>query len=210
MAVAKGSRAAAADATRAAIVAAARQLFFDRGYHGAGIDDIAREAGVAVQTIYNSIGGKRAVLARVLDYAVTGDEATPLDDIGKQLHTGIGDPRRLIRSLVSFWLESFERTLPVLRVIRDAAAVDPEIAALERQRELERFGRYRNTAARLRELGGLREGISIDDAAGVLFTLGHPSQYRFFVEDLRWSRRRWADWVTAALTSSLLDPATAA
>ena len=34
---------------------------------------IAADAGVAVQTIYNSIGSKRDLLSRVLDFAAAGD-----------------------------------------------------------------------------------------------------------------------------------------
>jgi AcrR family transcriptional regulator len=64
-----GARGISAQATRGAIVSAASRLFFERGYHGTGIDDVAGAAGVAVQTIYNSVGSKRELLVQVLDYA---------------------------------------------------------------------------------------------------------------------------------------------
>ena len=79
-----GARASSAEATRRAIVSAASRLFFERGYHGTGIDEIAAQAGVAVQTIYNSVGTKRDVLVRVLDYAASGDRApTPVAEIAR-------------------------------------------------------------------------------------------------------------------------------
>ena len=60
-------RAAAAVGTRAAITAAARRLFASRGYTATPIDRIAREAGVAVPTVYAAFGTKGAILESVLD-----------------------------------------------------------------------------------------------------------------------------------------------
>ena len=62
----------AAEETQRVIVEAAARLFLERGYHRTSIGQIAQEAGVAVQTIYNSIGSKRDLLSRVLDFAAAG------------------------------------------------------------------------------------------------------------------------------------------
>lgn len=204
----QSSRQASAEATRASIVAAASRLFFERGYHGAAIDDIAAEAGVAVQTIYNSIGSKRDLLSRVLDYAAAGERApTPIAEIGDERIEGIDDPREVIASIVALFLENFERTVPVFRVIREAAASDPEVASLERRRGELRLRNLEHPARLLAELGALRLDLTVEDAAAIIFTLGHPDQYRFYVEDLRWSRERWAAWLEAALAGALLQPA---
>jgi AcrR family transcriptional regulator len=51
------------------IVAAARRLFLDQGYDAVSIDDIARVAGVARQTVFNRFGSKDAVFrAMVADH----------------------------------------------------------------------------------------------------------------------------------------------
>src|SRR5437773_10436521 len=60
-------RARAAAETRAAILAAAMRLFLSRGYGGVTVADIAREAAVAVPTVYASAGGKSAILAALID-----------------------------------------------------------------------------------------------------------------------------------------------
>ena len=54
-------------ATRHAIAAAARKLIFSRGYEAAKIEAIAREAGVATQTVYAVFGSKQGILAELLD-----------------------------------------------------------------------------------------------------------------------------------------------
>jgi AcrR family transcriptional regulator len=200
-----GAREAAAEATRRTIVSAASRLFFERGYHGAGIDEIAAAAGVAVQTIYNSIGSKRDLLVRVLDYAASGERApTPVGEIGKERVAGIEDPRELLAAVVSVARRNFERTIPVFRVIREAAAVEPALADLERDRSRQRLANFRHPVERLAELGALRPDVAVDDGAAVVFTVVHPDGYRFFVEDVGWSKRRWEEWATAALVLALL------
>ena len=63
----------AAEQTQQVVIEAASRLFLEHGYHATSIAGIASEAGVAVQTIYNSVGSKRDVLSRVLDFAAAGD-----------------------------------------------------------------------------------------------------------------------------------------
>jgi AcrR family transcriptional regulator len=205
MSRAKGSREASAEATRRTIVSAASQLFFERGYHAAGVDEIAAAAGVAVQTIYNSIGSKRDLLVRVLDYAASGERApTPVGEIGKERVAGIEDPRTLIATVVSVARGNFERTIPVFRVIREAAALEPALADLERDRSRQRLANFRHPIERLAELGALRPEVTVDGGAALVFAVVHPDQYRFFVEDAGWSKRRWEQWATAALVLVLL------
>src|SRR5581483_1969876 len=202
---ATGSREAAAETTRRAIVSAASELFFERGYHGAGIDEIAAAAGVAVQTIYNSIGSKRELLVRVLDYAASGERApTPVGEIARERVAAIDDPRALLAAVVSVARGNFERTIPVFRVIREAAAVDPALADLERDRSRQRLANFRHPVERLAELGALRPGVTVDDGAALVFTVVHPDRYRFFVDDAGWATQRWEEWATAALVSALL------
>lgn len=61
--------------TRRAIVAAAGRLFVDAGYGATTQQQIADEAGVAVQTIYATFGTKRAILEQLLDTSIAGDDA---------------------------------------------------------------------------------------------------------------------------------------
>ena len=63
-----------AQATRRQIIEAARQLFTERGYTGSTIDAIALQAGVAPETVYAIFGNKRAILARLLETSLVGDE----------------------------------------------------------------------------------------------------------------------------------------
>jgi len=52
---------------RGDILRAARRLFAERGYAATSINDIAEEAGVAIQTIYARLGSKRGLLLALID-----------------------------------------------------------------------------------------------------------------------------------------------
>jgi AcrR family transcriptional regulator len=202
----KSRRRLAAEATQQEIVRAATRLFLERGYHATSVGDIARDAGVAVQTVYNSVGSKRDVLSRVLDFAAAGQEApTPVPAFMRERAQGERDPRRIVDLLVEFWRGGLARTAPVFHVIRQAAALDPEIAELERARAAQRLLNYGVAARLLAERGALRSGLSTDDAAAAIFAVGHPEVYRALVHDQGWSPERWADWARATLAAALLD-----
>src|SRR5947209_18395237 len=63
-----GQRQAAADQTRARIVAAARELLGARsGFAGFTIDAVARQAGVARMTVYYQFGSKVGLLEALCD-----------------------------------------------------------------------------------------------------------------------------------------------
>ena len=197
----------AAEETQRAIVEAASRLFLADGYHATSIVRIASEAGVSVQTIYNSIGSKRDVLSRVLDFAAAGPRApTPVPQFMREQAEREPDPRRIIAQLVAFWRGALPRTAPVFRVIREAAAADPEIAALERARSAGRLANYRLAAGILAERGALRRGLTIDGAAAAIFAIGHSEAYRALVIDGDWDDEAWAGWAQATLEAALLEP----
>lgn len=50
----------------AAILSAAREVFLEVGYGAASMDEIARRAGVAKQTIYNHFAGKDALFGEII------------------------------------------------------------------------------------------------------------------------------------------------
>jgi len=66
-------------ATRAALLAAARPLFAERGYAGVGTEEIVRAAGVTRGALYHHFAGKRELFAAVyeaLEAEIAGRIAT--------------------------------------------------------------------------------------------------------------------------------------
>src|SRR5215470_3271805 len=116
-------------ATRQSVIAAAGRLFSERGYAGSSIEALAEAAGVAVPTVYAAFGNKRSILRAMLAAAVDEAEPRPVAERLREQAAGVPDPatrvQKMMRLLVSFLALSAD----VLRVIRGAAAVDPEIQA---------------------------------------------------------------------------------
>ena len=63
-----------ARATRRAIVEAAGTLFAELGWSRTTIDAVAARAGVSRRTVFTAVGGKAALLALALDWALVGDD----------------------------------------------------------------------------------------------------------------------------------------
>ena len=58
------------DARRIQLLAAAREVFVEQGYHAAGMDDIAERAGVSKPVLYQHFPGKYELYVALLDRAV--------------------------------------------------------------------------------------------------------------------------------------------
>ena len=190
------------------IVEAATRLFLEHGYHATSIGRVAAEAGVAVQTIYNAVGSKRDLLSRVLDFAAAGERApVPVPQFMREQAEREPDPRRIIAQIVEFWRSALPRTAPVFRIIREAAAVDPALAELERGRSTQRLRNYQQAAQLLADRNALRPGITVDGAAAAIFAIGHPETYRALVLDGDWDDDAWAGWLQPTLEAALLGTA---
>ena len=61
------SQAERSQATREALIGAARRLFAKRGYAGVGTEEIVRAAGLTRGALYHHFGGKRELLAAVYE-----------------------------------------------------------------------------------------------------------------------------------------------
>jgi AcrR family transcriptional regulator len=200
-------RAEQARATRRRIIECARQLFLEQGYAAATFDQVAAAAGVAVQTVYFHFGNKRTVLKEVMDVAAVGDdEPVPLlDRPWLQAIRDEPDPRRALE----IWLETsraiFGRVAPLLSVVRDAAGADPEMAEQWRVNEEQRYIAHRSMAELLAaKEDALRPGLTVDEAADVVFALLSPEVYLLLTVVRGWPPARWQDWAADTIARTIL------
>ncbi len=148
----------AAAATRQEILDAARRLFASQGFGATSIQQIAEAAGVAVQTIYSSVGPKAALVVALNDLI---DEEAGVREIGRALAT-TDDPRALIERVVLLTRQINERCGDIVRAAVSAANDDPDAAAtLQDGLRRHRDGAAR-AAARLEALGALGAGNGCD------------------------------------------------
>ena len=190
--------------TREAIVEAAGRLFAADGYVRTTIDGIAAESGVAVQTVYNSVGNKAALLSAVLDSAAAGPGAQAgVLDFMRERTRQAADLDALINMLADWFAEVHPRTAGINAVIARAAAVDDAAAQLEKDRAQQRLRRYEEAAAAARARGGLSSGMSDAEGAAAIWSLGHPQTYRALVQDAGWSTKAYREWIAKALAAAL-------
>jgi AcrR family transcriptional regulator len=204
----RGSRrAAAAEDTRRLIVEAAGRLFAQHGYVATTIDAIADEAGVAVQTIYNAVGPKAAVLSRLLDVTIAGDheDRSVLDRVRDRLDPGTADPGAIIRDLARTATDILSRIGDVWHVVESAAAVDPSVAALVAKNDAERLAGYTFLARLFNDRKALRSGLTVDGAAAIIWSLAGVRTYRAFVTERGWSTGRYRRWLEDSLAAALLS-----
>lgn len=200
MAQGNGRRAEYAAATRQAILLAARELFAERGYFDTRVEDIARAARVAVPTVYAAAGGKSGLLRTLIEDGVRAAES---GDIYARI-AAEDDPGALLRMLVDGTRSEFELWSPIMR---QAAAVAPQDAGIRESVDVAHASLHRGlaaTAARLGELGALRAGVTVDEAADVLWYFLGNSSWFTLTDDCAWPPARSADWLHAGLTAALL------
>lgn len=203
----RGRGTGAARATERAIIEAASRLFLARGYVGTTMEAIAEEAGVVVQTIYNSVGNKQALLSRVLDYTAAGPRApTAVPDTMRAATAAAPDAESLAHLLSEWFAEVQPRVAPLMRTIQEGAAVAPEVDALEKARAEQRFLNYHD-AARAFAARADAKPMKTPEAAALIWTVGHPSIYRFLVIDQGWTLPRYQRWIASILRAVLVEEA---
>lgn len=201
-----GRRREQAAATRMAILDAARGLFVERGYTRATIEGIAAAADVAAITVYSAFGSKRALLERLIEVSLAGDEDPRpfLEREGPQAVLREPDQRRQLALFASGIADIMERISPIFTVVRDAAATDPELAARYDGMVRGRLGGMRFLVDALRRNGPLRRGLSVDAAVATVWTVSSPDVHALLTVRLAWSKRRYAAWLRDTLAAALL------
>jgi AcrR family transcriptional regulator len=127
-------------ATRAAIVAAARELFGEHGYDGTSIDAILRATGMARGALYHHFPNKEALFDAVLDA-----EIAAVAKASANAARAAGDPVESLRAGCSSWLRS-----ALDPAVQRITLIDsPAVVGWSRWRELDE----------LHTLGGLRSNI---------------------------------------------------
>jgi AcrR family transcriptional regulator len=175
----------ARSAPRERVLDAAARLFREHGYVDTTIGAIARDAGVALGTIYSGFGAKVGILAAIQDRAVAGGGGPLLDQDWARA------PSR--REVVARFAAATERVAPVQRILAGAAA-DPAVGRLLETLHEQRITTCREIAARL----GATDPERLADE---LYALLGVEAYELFVVRRGWTRDAWAAFVERALDS---------
>jgi AcrR family transcriptional regulator len=201
-------RRAQAAQTRRDIIAAAHQVFLDRGYAGSTLAAIAEAAGVVVETIYRAFGSKAGLFKAVLEAAVAGgvERAEIPPDQRPAIKAVIAEtnPRRQLELYARTQPGIHGRMGPLVKVLAGAAAADADLAVVARQLDEVRLAGMGGFAHLLAEHGALRPGLPVDEARDVMWTLASHPVYDLLVNERGWAPERYRDWLADTLARSLL------
>jgi AcrR family transcriptional regulator len=189
-----------AEQTRMRILAAARELFRSAGYAASTMEAIAASAQVSAKTVEAAFGSKRGVLAAVVDPLASSG---PPRDLVDQVRAA-EDPRHRIRLVAELTRRAYETSVPEFELMRGAAAVAPEVAAVAQQVGARRRANQVHLVTYLREKGALRKDLAPEEAADIVWALTSYDLYRALVTERHWPAGRYRDWLADTLADGLL------
>ena len=201
---ASAKREAQARATRATIIAAASERFVANGYVATTVQAVADEAGVAVQTVYAVFGTKRELLRQVLEAAVVGDGQS--DELAEQpaYQAIVNEPDPARRAALDAELSTqiSMRVAPIMKVLREAAAADPEFAATSAQITARRRD---DMALAVDALAGpAGPPMAREEAIGTLYVLYSPDVFLQLTVDFGWTVDRYQRWLADMLLRTMI------
>lgn len=191
--------------TRRRVVHAAHELFLERGYIATTMADIAREAGVALQSVYTAGKSKADLLHLVTDLAVAGDSQEVML-VDRPVYAAIAaepQPARQIEMFANLIATTMERLAPVWITYREAAAVDPKAAANLVAAHRRRHETFR-TLIRMVPEEHLRHNH--ERSADTAWAVGSIDVFLLLRTILEWDAATYAEWIRDTLMDQLAAP----
>src|SRR6266581_2503856 len=177
----------AAARTRAAILGAALELFGERGYTATPMTAIAERTGVALDTVYASVGRKPQLARLLIETAISGSsQAVPAEERDYvQAIRAAPDAETKIVIYASAMRTIAGRLAPVLGIIQQAAPAEPELASLWREISERRAANMHRFVTDLAAVATLR--VDPGEAADIVWATNAPELYQLLVSQRGWT-----------------------
>jgi TetR/AcrR family transcriptional regulator, regulator of cefoperazone and chloramphenicol sensitivity len=195
------TREAQADATKRAILKAARSVFSESGYVAATIEAVALAARVSVPTVYAVFGSKPGLLSALVADAGSDPGIRRL----AVKATSEKAPRKRLAAIAKVVRMIMQEENSLLNVLREAGTGRRELEAARRQAHLQQKQALTGGLRLLDETGSLRAGITLEDAVATLCDLASPESYSLLVDEFGWSAARWERWLSESSARLLID-----
>ena len=200
-------RAVQAAATRHAVLAAARELFVGKGYSATTVADIAQRAAVSLDTVYATIGRKPALLRELVETSISGTEhavpAEQRDYVARIRAAGTASAKIVLYAHAITAIQ--QRMAPVFLALRDAAVTDPDCAGLWAEISQRRAANMRAFAADLRITGELRDDLTDDQVADIIWSMNAAEYWTLLVRERGWRPEQFTQWLIDAWTRCLIQ-----
>ncbi len=172
----------------------------DKGYAGTSVQQIADDTGVALQTVYSSVGPKSAIVLALVD--LIDEEAGRAESA--PLAFAETDPRGMIALGVRIPYNFVERSGDYVAALISAAQVEPDAAAALNESWNRHHQGALGLARKLMKSGAVRPGLTLDDVHAAFSMTTWASTQLLARQRLGWDGPRWERWCVRFLTDALL------
>lgn len=194
--------------TRQTVLDAAWRCMSRPGGVGAGMGDVAAEAGVSRQTVFYAFGGRSGLLVAMVRHR---DQQTDHVQRLGALAQGEGADLATLQGFVDVWLDYLPIVHPVALQLETGAPVDADSALAWNDRFFNKGLRrgFERILGRMAAAGRLPAGSDPSRLADLCLSLVVPSAWQLLVHDCRWTPQAFRA-SRHQLLQSLLLPATSA
>ncbi len=191
-----------AQLTRDEILKAARHLFAERGYTRTSVRDIAEAAGVSGQTVYDSIGSKQAIVARLND--LIDAEAGIGSIVGAAVQSN--DPQQVAGMSAKVTRAIVEHCGDIVHALVTGAAAEPALATALAEGHRRHVQGAATGVKLLAKMGALSPAV---ERKAAVETLAAITEFQFAVllrDSYGWSLNRIESFMAETSRALLLGP----
>lgn len=186
--------------TRTAILDAARTLFEEQGYFGAGLEAVAKKAGVSRQAIYLHFASK-ADLLTALHLRIYETDVVPA--LERHPIWTVPSALEALDASIAVDAEVASKVWRIHEALVVARRHHEEVDATLRPREADRYERYVQLARWLKRDGALPPKLRVGAVADILWGLISLGTFQSLVIERGWSLERFIAWVRTTVRLQL-------
>jgi AcrR family transcriptional regulator len=200
-------RQAQASETRRQIIEAAHKLFIEHGYAGATIEAIAKEAGVALKTVYAVFKNKWKILVTLLNNSSSNssEENIPmLERAGPKAIAQERNQRRQLQMFAQVIANNMGGAAHISEIMQVAAKTEADVNKMVQNLNKQRWQHMAVAVQQILTNGPLQEKIDEAHATDIVWTLTSPEVFLLLTRDRGWSKEKYAEWLADSLITALL------
>ena len=178
--------------TRTQILEAARAMFEELGYYGAGLEAVAKKAGVSRQAIYLHFSSKAELLTALHLHVFDTDVAPALE---RHAVTEAMTALDVLDATIAADVEIVDRVWRIHESLTMARRQHPEVDQTLVPREEEHYDGLLDVGRRLEREGALPPTMPVGLFADMLWGLLNVGTFRNLVVERGWSLEQYRLWV---------------
>ncbi len=188
------------------MIESAAQLFIADGYAATTVEQVASEAGVAVQTVYYTFGTKGQLLSEAVEFTAAGThDPAPVSERGWMAEAlGASSSARALAIAVDHGSDIYNRAAPLWPTVNAAAATDLAVARYWEGVSKGRREGMRRLVAHLSDLGALAGELDVDAGTDIMFAINSHATFQALVVEAGWTLSTFKRWLYSVLAQQLL------